>query len=286
MPQTRFFSLFVYYFVAELCTSEEPARGGSTRAAMEGHQLSKWARTISTLLGFAVLRRRTNTLRSPITSLLAVIVCSRPRAPSHGYVLASCVACAVAESALGADSALAGDDWLAPGGVADVFTAALLDAAALVCTQQTFFALVRMATEFTTTPAVEDDSERVQPSAPTTPPAEHSELNGVDLVVDLLRPPERLPALARRRTAAEHALVTRRRMASALVVEARRRSPEIGERVRVTDMYYWGDDAATKEFPALFLGARGARVVVQFEDGAVTTVPHEHVQRVAPPAAA
>ena len=147
-------------------------------------------------------------------------------------------------------------------------------------------ALVRMATEFTTTPAVEDDSERVQPSAPTTPPAEHSELNGVDLVVDLLRPPERLPALARRRTAAEHALVTRRRMASALVVEARRRSPEIGERVRVTDMYYWGDDAATKEFPALFLGARGARVVVQFEDGAVTTVPHEHVQRVAPPAAA
>ena len=75
-------------------------------------------------------------------------------------------------------------------------------------------------------------------------------------------------------------------MASALVVEARRRSPEIGERVRVTDMYYWGDDAATKEFPALFLGARGARVVVQFEDGAVTTVPHEHVQRVAPPAAA
>ena len=82
----------------------------------------------------------------------------------------------LAESALGADSALAGDDWLAPGGVADVFTAALLDAAALVCTQQTFFALVRMATEFTTTPAVEDDSERVQPSAPTTPPAEHSEL--------------------------------------------------------------------------------------------------------------
>ena len=51
----------------------------------------------------------------------------------------------------------------------------------LVCTQQTFFALARRPGHgvYNLARGIEDDSERVEPSsARTTPPAEHSELNG------------------------------------------------------------------------------------------------------------